>query len=579
MKALDRRLLRHAPGVARFLAVGVGLASVVACALIVQAHGLAALVSRPFVAGAGVDDLTGPLACVGAGFGARAVVAWLTPQLALPAAASAKAAFRQRALAAVARLGPAQLARHRDGGLAAALTTGLDTLDEYLASYLPAVAGAVVIPPAMVAWSFRLDPTSALVLLVTLPLVPAFMVLIGAAAQRRTQRRWLALQRLSSHFLDVLRGLGVLRLYGRSDDQAATIRRAAEALRDETLGTLRVAFLSAFVLELVSMLGTATVAVLLGLRLVAGDVALEPSLAVLLLAPEAYLPLRRLAVQFHAAQDTHAVAATVAAVLEAERDRPRGVVGLPNVRAADLRLEHVTVRRADGVAVLTDVTTTVAAGQWTAVVGASGAGKTTLASLLLAFEAPTSGRVVAKTDVEHDLASVDPAGWQRQVAWVSHHPALVAGTVADNLRRGAEDATDAEMRAAAERVGAAAFVTALADGYATVVGPGGRGLSAGQGQRLAMARVLLADADLVVLDEPSADLDVASEAAVRDAIGQLARGRTVVMLTHRPTLAAAADRIVVLDRGRVVEQGRPADLLGGDGPYTRLVSACGEVAA
>lgn len=591
MRPLDRRLLRAAPSTRPFLILTLLLAAASVVALIVQASALAAVVARGFVDGAGLAELTGALAAVAAAFLARAVIAWLTATAAAYAAARGKSELRRRAVGAVSRLGPADLARRDAGAVAATLTSGVDALDGYLAGYLPALATCLVVPPAILVWSLPLDLTSTVVLAVTLPLVPVFMVLVGVAARRSTQRRWDALQRLSGHFVDVLRGLGVLRLYGRAQDQSATVRRAADALRRETMGTLRVAFLSALVLELLAMLGTATVAVLLGVRLVAGAVALEPALAVLLLAPEAYLPLRRLGSQFHAQQDAQAASDALFELIEADPGDLAGSLPAPALARAHVRVEDVTVVKPHRTRpVLDRVSVTLPTRGHVAVVGASGAGKTTLAAVLLGFEQPHHGRVVVATPGAPPvtLADVRPADWRRQIAWVGHRPALVHGTVAANLRPAAPQAdavtsaspqADAALVAAARVAGVHEVVAGLPAGYDTVIGPGGRQLSAGERQRIALARAVLSGAPMVVLDEPTADLDPASEVRVRAALRDLARDRTVVSLTHRLAVAADADKVVVLAGGRVVEHGPPDTLRRRGGAYAALVAADAEVAA
>jgi ATP-binding cassette, subfamily C, bacterial CydCD len=474
-----------------------------------------------------------------------------------------------------------------------ALTEGIDALDGTFGGYLPALVAGAVVPVAIVVWLLRVDLLSAAILAVTLPLIPLFMVLIGLAARAATRRRFRSLTELSGHLLAVLQGLTTIRVARAGDRVAQVVRDAGERLRVTTLEALRIAFVSALALELLAALAVATVAVTAGVRLAQGTgVAFEPVLVALLLAPEAFFPLRRVGQQFHANEDGAAAADRLLDLLEggaeggAEGDTEAGddpsgpLAPAPDPAVEQVTLRRVTVRhegRAESA--LDDVDVVIRPGEQVAVLGASGAGKTTLASVLLGLREPDGGRVVVG-DIE--VAALDPDAWHERLAWVPQTPADLGGTVrelvtlgrpaaADDGRSG-EDA-DADVWNALRAVGLDAEVAALPDGLETRVGPGGRGLSAGQRRRVAIARALVRDAGLLVLDEPTGDLDVEAERAVRDALAELRGDRSVVVLTHRVALAAEADRVVVLDRGRVVEDGPPAALAKADGAYARLVAA------
>jgi ATP-binding cassette, subfamily C, bacterial CydD len=423
----------------------------------------------------------------------------------------------------------------------------VDGLEAYFARYLPQVVLAVLVPLAVLGWVAAIDPLSAGLMLLTLPLVPVFMWLIGRYTEERTRERWLALRLLSSHFLDVVRGLPTLRAFNRGRGQAAVLARISESYRRTTMGTLRVAFLSGAVLELAATLGVALVAVTVGVRLVEGGLALQAGLTVLVLAPELYLPLRQLAAQFHASADGLAVAERMFALLDAP---PAAATGgplmAPTPLDAPVRMESVSFAYPSRPElVLDDFDLDLLPGETVALIGPSGAGKTTVASLLLRFVEPTAGRV---TVGGLDLAECRTDLWRQQIAWVPQHPTIFRGSVADNIRLGDPGARDRWIREAAVLAGADRFIQALPFGYETVVGDGGRPLSAGERRRIALARAFVRDAPLVILDEPTADLDRMSAQVVSESIERLRLGRTVLLIAHRPELAEHVDRVVSLGR-------------------------------
>ncbi|MGH3129034.1 MAG: thiol reductant ABC exporter subunit CydD, partial [Gaiellaceae bacterium] len=388
------------------------------------------------------------------------------------------------------------------------------------------------------------------VMLLTLPLVPVFMWLVGRHTQRRARERWQALAVLSNHFLDVVRGLPTLRAFNRARAQTDRIAEVSDEYRRTTMGTLRLAFLSGSILELAATLGIALVAVVVGVRLVEGGIGFEPALTVLVLVPELYLPLRNLAAQFHASADGAAVAERLLELADDSVLRT-GSGAPPDPALVTIRFESVSFAYpARDVDVVSEVDLTLHPGETVALVGPSGAGKSTLLSLLLRLAEPSSGRILVGDD---DLADLDATEWRRLTAFVPQRPTLFRGTIADNIRLG-DPAADAErVRLAAELAGAHAFVARLPEGYDTPVGDGGRRLSTGQCRRLALARAFVRDAPLVVLDEPTADLDAASAELVLDAIERLRVGRTVLLVAHAPELAACADRVVRIAAGRAVE--------------------------
>ncbi len=552
MRPLDPRLLHRARAARVLLGADVAIGVATALLVLLQATLLARVVTRSFD-GASLDDVSTDLVLLALVFAARGALAWGFELAGRVAAMGVLSQLRLELVERRLRDEPAALDGAESAEITAAAVHGIEPLEAYFGRFLPQLVLAVVVPVAVIAWIIPIDLTSALVMLLTLPLVPVFMVLVGRHTERKTRARARALALLATHFLDVVRGLPTLRAYNRGRAQVASIAEASEAYRQTTMKTLRVAFLSGAVLELAATLGIALVAVTVGVRLADGGIGLQAGLTVLVLAPELYLPLRNLATQYHASADGLAVAErllelTGVPAAEEERGGDRSLA--PD--EATVRLEGVSyVYPAREGAVLDHVDLELHPGETVALVGPSGSGKSTIASLLLGLAAPTEGRVTVDGS---DLAGCDLAAWRRHVAWVPQRATLFTGTVADNIRLGDPGAGDERVRDAARNAGADGFIRQLPDGYETVVGDGGRPVSAGQQQRIAVARAFLRDASLVVLDEPTANLDPESAEAVGEAIERLAGGRTTLLIAHRPELAGRADRTVRLDGGRLVDQ-------------------------
>lgn len=553
IRPVDPAMLRRLPSARRFLLFSLALSATTAVLVVLGAHLMAQLLAGA-ARGAPFRELSTPLALVGLTAAGRALLSWVQGWSAQRAAAGVKARLREDVLGAARHLGPGWLASRRAGELVTLVGRGVDALDPYFTGYLPQLVSAAVVPLAVLVGLATADLPSAVIVAVTLPLIPVFAALVGMHTAERTRRQWALLSRLGGHFLDVVRGLGTLRLFNRAAAQAETVRRMADAHRAATMRTLRVAFLSALVLELVATLSVALVAVPVGLRLLEGRLDLATALVVLLLAPEAYLPLRAAGAQFHASTEGVAVLDQALGVLdaaEAEAETPaRARARAPDLRQVPIRLEQVTVQHPDRTEpALREVSLTIRPGERIALVGPSGAGKSTLLAVLLGFVRPTSGRVLVG-DV--DLRDLDPEAWRRALVWVPQRPHLLTGTVASNIRLGAPDAAEDEVLAAAR---AAALDELIAEGLDRPLGEHGSGLSSGQRQRVALARAFLRqrrlDAPLLLLDEPTARLDGRSEAAVVTAAEELVTGRTAVLVAHRPALLDLATRVLTIHGGEV----------------------------
>jgi ATP-binding cassette subfamily C protein CydD len=543
----DQRLLQRARPVRRLLVADVILGAGASALVLVQATLLASIVARAFES-ASLQEVSPMLGLLALTFTGRALLAWGFEIAGRRAASSVLSQLRLELVEQRLRDQPTSLDGTEAGEIAASAVQGVDALEAYFGRYLPQVVLAAMVPIAVLSWVGMIDPASAGLMLLTLPLVPVFMWLIGRYTEDRTREHWRALRLLSTHFLDVVRGLPTLRAFNRGRAQTAAISEVSERYRRTTMATLRVGFLSGAVLELAATVGVALVAVTVGVRLVDGGLGLQAGLTVLVLAPELYLPLRQLASQFHASADGLAVAERILALLEAPAAAPRGGrLIAPTPAEAPVRLENVSFAYPSRPSlVLNDLDLELLPGETVALVGPSGAGKTTVAKLLLRFAEPTAGRLTAGGI---DLVDCRSNVWRSVIAWVPQQPTIFRGTVADNIRLGDGRASERRIRDAAVLAGADRFVEALPSGYETIVGDGGRPLSAGEGRRIALARAFVRDAQLVILDEPTADLDRTSAEVVAEAIERLRIGRTVLLIAHRRELVRQADRVVALGEG------------------------------
>ncbi|NIJ12035.1 thiol reductant ABC exporter CydD subunit [Saccharomonospora amisosensis] len=529
MRVVDPRLLRHAPSARRFLVLAGLLAALSVAVTIAQAVLFAHIVVAAFLEGSGVATLLPALLAFGGLALVRGALTWALDSGGNLAAQRVARELRARVLAHVVRTTPGDVPTAE---VATATTEGTSALEPYFARFLPRLWLAVLAPTAILVWVAVHDLPSALVMLVTLPLIPVFGVLIGKLTQARTRARWQALARMSAHFLDVVSGLTTLRVHRRGVAQARGIADTTQAYRRETMGVLRVGFLSAFVLELAATVGTALIAAEIGIRLVAGGLTLQPALMVLLLAPELYGPLRAVASDFHASADGVTAASRL---LDLLRRRPAVAVPEPArpPRFGVVRFEDVVAAYPGRGTVLDGVNFELRPGERVALVGASGAGKTTLLALLLRFADPVAGRITVDGV---DLREFDPREWRRLLTWLPQRPRLRPGAVRDAVL------CDGGPRIA-ERLG-------VGDLLERSVGEDGAGLSSGEVSRLALARALGRDVSLTLLDEPTAHLDPASAAVVAATLRELPAHRTVLAATHDADLLGVADRVVELRDGR-----------------------------
>ncbi len=571
---IDKRLLRRTRDTRKEFYLTVGLGFLGGVFTVLQAWLLSNTIDGVFLRHRALGALlTAILLLVGA-IAARALTVWGSEVAASRMAAKVKLALREQLFAHITALGPAYVHGERTGELTNTVVEGIEALDAYFSQYIPQLALAAIIPATVLVFVFPLDSLSGVVMLVTVPVIPVFMVLIGSIADQLTKRQWESLSRMSAHFLDVLQGLTTLKILGRGRDHIHVIAMISDRFRRATLGVLRVAFLSALVLELAATISTAVVAVEVGLRLLYGHLEFRQAFFVLLLAPEFYLPLRLLGARFHAGMSGVAAARRIFQVMETPLPpTPERVHPLPAGLRFDIRFDGVSYAYEGGDRpALEGVTFHIPHGKRTALVGPTGAGKSTVAGLLLRFISPDPGWIAVDGI---PLGEVPKREWLSLVGWVPQSPYLFHGTVAENIRMARPDADMEDVIRAAKLAHAHEFVVEFPQGYDTLIGERGARLSGGQAQRVALARAFLKDAPFLILDEATSNLDPEVESLIQDATERLMQGKTVLVIAHRLNTVRRADVIVVLDHGRVVETGAHRELLRQGGLYARLASAYG----
>ncbi|MGN0038221.1 MAG: thiol reductant ABC exporter subunit CydD [Coriobacteriales bacterium] len=478
-------------------------------------------------------------------------------------------------------LGPAAVQRKGSGALATALAEGVTQVQDYLALIIPKVTDLMVVPAVLGIVLLLLDPISGVIALVLIPCIMFYMRMLGSYAKENAARQHGRYQRMSNHFVDSLRGLPTLKAFGRSKAYTAQIEKTSESFREATVKTLRSATLSSLVLDLFRVFALAAAAILLGFRLMAGDVAILPALAVLIILPEFFAAVRRYSADFHASLDGRNQLASVLELVEEGRSARQAACTLeslpgasagqvPSLRVEGLGFSYPQLQEGQERAfALLDVGFETSGPLKVGIVGVSGSGKTTLAQLLAGFAAPSCGSALVNGQAVESLAC--PA-WRRLVCYIPQSPHIFCGSLADNIAFYQPGAPRTAVEEAARRAGLQPLLEQLPQGLDTVVGEGGRQLSGGQAQRLALARAFLSsDRRVLVFDEPTAHLDIETELALKESMLPLMEGRLVFFATHRLHWMRSMDLILVIDGGRLVQQGSLEELMAHDGPFSRLV--------
>ena len=572
-QSLDQRLLREAGTARTALLFSFSANALLSIVIIVQALLLSQSIDRVFQKGESLQTVSPFLWTLLVVIVLRGLLSYFGSQVSAQLAIRVKNALRQQIMTHLYEQSPAHTHLEKSGDLVLTATEGIEKLDGYYRDYLPGLFTALFLPLLMLLVVLPLDLLTFVVLLITAPLIPFFMALIGMAAGTLAKRQFFEMRYLSAHFIDVMQGLTTLKMFNRSQYQVETIRRITGQFREATMRVLRIAFLSSFTLEMLATLSVAIVAVEIGVRLINSGIDFEHALFLLVIAPEFYLPLRALGSKFHNATEGKAAAERLFAILDTSQPIKLIEEAVSVPPQMYIRFENVSLTYDKATSpTLSDLSFEIKANQRTALVGGSGSGKTTITNLLLRFLQPDTGRI---TIAGTDLSSISIEHWREQMAWASQSPYLFNTTIAENICFSRPDATDAQMMAAAQAAGAHEFVLQLPDGYQTLCGERGLRLSGGQAQRITLARALLRDVPLLILDEPTSNLDPESEAEFIRGLNQVTQNRTVLLVTHRLSLAISADHIIVLDKGKVAEQGTHIDLIAANGLYAHLVETFG----
>ncbi|MDR3587087.1 MAG: thiol reductant ABC exporter subunit CydD [Desulfosporosinus sp.] len=571
----DKGLVQEGRPVWGFLLLTVGMGMGIALLAVAQAWFFSRVVAGVFLEGATLNTVWNSLVLILGIIVLRAGLQWVSELSAHAAASRIKSSLRQRLMSHIVCLGPVYARGERTGELITTVVDGIEALEEYFSKYLPQLVLAVGIPLLILGFVFPLDWKSGLILLLTGPLIPFFMILIGKLAEKKSLHLFQSLSWMSAHFLDVLQGMTTLKVFGRAKDQTRVIERISDSFRKATLSVLRIAFLSALVLEFLATMSTALVAVTIGLRLVYGTLTFSVGLFLLLLAPEFYTPLRTLGLNFHAGLSGVNAAGRIFEILDLPLTSDLDVgeaVEDDQVLASDFNIsfQHVCLSYQLGENLaLNGVNLSLKSGEKVALVGPSGAGKTSIAQLLLRFIEPTAGEIFVNDGL---LKTISPKNWRQQIAYVSQTPHLFAGSIEENIHFGRPSATSAEVKRAAQEASAHEFILKLSDGYQTLLGEDGTRLSGGQAQRIAIARAILKDAPVLILDEATSNLDTESERVVQLALQRLIQGKTALIIAHRLSTVRQADRILVMEQGQIVEQGKHEELMKEQGLYYRMVT-------
>ncbi|OEH84533.1 thiol reductant ABC exporter subunit CydD [Desulfuribacillus stibiiarsenatis] len=567
---IDKRLNQEAKIRGRILVLLVCFAIASGALAIGQAYSIATIVDQVFLKGLQLSSMYGMLGTLLAIFIGRGLLMYWNAKVGVSLAGAVKNSIREKLVQKLTKSAPHYLLSRKTGQLISVLADAIDQIEGYYSRYLPQLIQAAIIPLMVLIIVFTFNIYSALIMLITAPLIPVFMVLIGKMADSKSREQMDILMRFSGHFLDVLHGFTTLKIFGQSRAQRREIVEISNNFRDTTMEVLKIAFLSALMLEILATISTAMIAVEVGLRLVYDHLSFHTAFFILLLAPELYLPLKNLGSGFHTGRNAIAAGEKIWEVLdEKELKTNWGNQELSLLAPPQMTIENVSFHYQENREILKKICVAIRAGEQVAIVGRSGSGKTTLLKLLLGLLPPTQGRILVNGI---NLSDVKEDSWLSNVAYVSQEPYLFAGTIADNIVMSNVKATRPDIEHAGKLAGVDLVVEHLFLGYDTVVGEGARGISGGEKQRIALARAFLKQAPVVILDEPTAGLDLETEHFMKQAMEKLREHATVFTVAHRLQTIIGADKILLLSDGEVIGCGSHDQLLRESEQYRDIVS-------
>ncbi len=567
---IDKRLLKYARknGFAFSMSVISGL--LVALFTIVQAYYLSYTINEIFLNHSSLSGVKNFLLIFLLASFLKSLSIWFEQNFANKIAVNVKKILREKLSEHLFKVGPTYIKSEKSGELSNTILNGVEKLDAYFSKFLPQLFTAALIPLLILLFVFPIDLLSGIVFMVTAPLIPIFMILIGKLAETLNRKQWKTLNLMSGYFLDVIQGLGTIKLFGRESDIRKKIEIISNLFRISTMKVLRIAFLSALVLEILSTISIAIIAVEIGLRLLYGNLDFQPALFILILAPEFYLPIRQLGAKYHAGMEGIAAAESIFKILQTTPALRSTVSVINDIDFAHLPIafNSVSFTYDNSRQALKNISFEIQPGSFIALVGKSGSGKTTVTNLLLRFIEPTEGNIYLG---KFDFTEIDINLWRANVSWISQNPYLFHKTIKENILIAKTDATDDEIIYATTAAGIHEFIEALPKGYDTPVGERGTRLSGGQAQRIALARAFLKDSPILVMDEPTANLDPKTESELMQRIEILTKNKTVIMIAHRLNTIKKADRIFVFSEGRLIESGTHKSLLTKNGYYSSLI--------
>lgn len=569
----DKRLFKELRNMKQYYIIGTA-ASIVAVSLTIgQALILSNIISEVFIKKSLFATVKRSLFLLLLIIALKAIISGGLEYFNRKSAIEIKSRLRKRLIKALILEGPIKLRNESNGRLVSMVEEGVEAFDAYYSEFIPQLIMIMISIPMILYFVSRRDLLSGIIMFFTAPLIPVFMILIGKMAQYFNDTQWKSMQKMSGHFLDILKGLSTLKLFGKSKAQREVIWKVSENFSESIMGVLKISFLSALVLELIATISTAILAVTLGIRLLYGKIYFDAAFFILLMAPEYYQPLRGLGAKFHAAMSAKSAADNIFPILDGvegkdilDENNKKVKIKFENIK---IDIDELEFSYNGDKKVICNMNMNIVANEKIALVGASGGGKSTLIAIIMGFLKDYSGSI-AINGVQ--LRSIELEAWANNFAYVPQHPKIYKGTILENLSVAAPGTKVEEVLTIAKKIGIDTFVSSLPKGYNTLVGEGGIALSGGQIQLIAIGRAYLKCTGLVILDEPTSALDIDSEKMIGSALDSISEGRTVITIAHRIPTIINSDTIYVIEEGKIIEKGRHEELIKNNGLYSKLLA-------